>query len=756
MSSPSFMVFPFHVSSSSMSHPRQDFGRDIVGRVSAARAWHRAGARSEMRTGRSMAHDLETARHRLDPLIAPRSVALVGASERNHFAGLAMRALRGVGYAGPLHLVNPKAAPAFGLSAVARCSDIDAEVEAAYLCVPQGAVLDAAHDAIDAGIRNLIVVSGGFAEVGGEGVALEAQLAALSRDRGVRMLGPNCLGFRNNLASVALGSIPFIEQTTRPTIALVAASGSVASSVINYGIQQGIGFTHVIATGNEMDVTIADLIDYLTEIDEVLAIAVFIEGVKDPERFIAAAEKARAMHKPIVALKVGSAAATAAVAAAHTGAMVGDDCVFDAVCDRLGIVRVDTIEGLVNTAATIAATGPIARPGVTLVSMSGGVCEIASDYGAARGVAFPQFAEDTRAELAGQISVLGQMHNPLDLTGAAVRDEHLWATVPEIIARDPAIGLTLIAWNVPQVAEPSMPNTLDLIGKTVQNLATPALIVNNVEQPVNEYGRAYLASHGQLFSPPGLAHALDAVRGLWWWSSRLDRPAFAVSVPSDIKARPANERETLSHLSDYGVPVVPTRVARNADEAVAAAREIGGPVALKILSGQIAHKSEVGGVALNLLGDQAVASAYRAMMVAVAERAPGAVIEGVLVSPMRANGIELLVGIARDPQWGLVAAVGLGGFWVEALADTALMLLPATREDIVTALRSLRGFKMLDGYRGLPEADLEAVADAVVRIGDAALALGDDLAALEVNPLFVAGSHVEALDALAVFDGNTP
>ena len=452
-------------------------------------------------------------------------------------------------------------------------------------------------------------------------------------------------------------------------------------------------------------------------------------------------------------LKVGRAETTAAVAAAHTGAMVGDDRVFDAVCDRYGIVRVDTIESLVNTAATIAATGPIDRPGVALVSISGGVCEIASDYGAARGVSFPQFAPSTRTLLAGQISPLGQMHNPLDVTGAAVRDERMWATVPDIVAKDPAIGLTLICWDVPDVAEPSMAGTVGLIGEVVQKLATPALIVNNVERPLNEHGRAYLSANNQQFSPPGLAHALDAAGRLWWWSQRL-APRLPPSGPANIAtARLANECETLAHLASFGVPVVPMRVTANADEAVTAARTIDGPVVLKILSKDIAHKSEVGGVALDLCGDEAVAAAHSVIMTSLEKNAPNAAIEGVLVAPMRSGGIELFVGIARDPQWGLVCAIGLGGFWVEALADTALTLLPASREDIVAALRSLRGYRMLEGYRGLPAADLEAVAEAVMHIGEAAMALGDGLAALEVNPLLVCGSEVEALDALAVYSG---
>jgi acyl-CoA synthetase (NDP forming) len=693
--------------------------------------------------------------HRLNGLIAPRSVALVGASERNHFSNLAMRALKGLNFAGPLHLVNRSAAPAYGLTAVARCSEIDEPPDAAFLCVPQSSLIDTAREAIEAGIRNLVVISGGFAETGAEGAALEAELKALCRANGVRALGPNCLGFRNNLANVALGSMPFIEQQVQPSIALVSASGSVAVSVLHYGIPQGAGFTHAVTTGNEMDVTIADVIDYFAGIDAVRAIALFVEGVKDPDAFIAAAEKARAMGKPLVALKVGAAETTAAVAAAHTGAMVGDDRVFDAVCDRYGIVRVDTIEMLVNTSAILAATGPIERPGVALVSISGGVCEIASDYGAAHGVSFPQFAESTRAELAGKISALGQMHNPLDLTGAVVRDVHLWSSITDIVARDPAVGLTMICWDIPAVAEPSMPDTLACIGEAAQRLATPALIVNNVERPINEHGRAWLTAHNLRFSPPGLAHALDAAGRLWWWSERLGHEVpQRGSAGTPTLVRPSNEQETLAHLAVHGVPVVPMRIASSVGKAVAAAREIGGPVALKVLSPDIAHKSEAGGVALGLRGDDAVASAHATMMATVAERAPHAKIEGVLVAPMRSGGLELLVGVARDPQWGLVCAVGLGGFWVEALADTALVLLPAAREDVVRALRSLRCAKMLEGYRGLPAADLDAVADTVVRIGEAAMALGNDLAALEVNPLFVAGSQIEVLDALAVFDGE--
>ena len=678
---------------------------------------------------------------------------MVGASERNHYTQLAMRAADAIGFDGRLHLVNRRGIEAFGRQTATSCAAIGEPVDAAYLCVPVDGVLEAAEEAIAAGIRNLVVLAGGFAELPGVGVAREAALAELCARSGARVLGPNCLGFRNMLARVAIGSIPYVAQPVEARIAIVSASGSVATQIANYGIQQGTGFTHVIATGNEMNVSTADLIDYLVELPEVQAITLFVETVKDAAAFAAAAEKARAAKKPIVALKAGAAEATAAVAAAHTGAVVGDDRVFDAACERLAVVRVPTVEALVNTAATIAATGPLTRPGVAFVSISGGICEIASDVAETAGVSFPVFSPETCAELGAMLSDLGQMHNPLDLTGAAVRDETMWKTVPEIASRDPGIGLTLLNWDVPAFAEPPMANTVRMIGEALAEATSPALMIGNFARPVNEHGSAFKARHGLDYTLPGIGEGLGAVGRLAWWSERMQRPPLPSARPiATTGARPHDERQALAFLARHGVPVVPQAVATTADEAARIARDIGGPVALKILSPDIAHKSEVGGVALSLEGDTAVETAFRTISDIVAMHVPDAVIEGVLVAPMRSGGLELLVGVARDPIWGPVLAVGLGGVWVEVLKDTALCLLPAPHEEIVRALRSLRAAQLFDGYRGQPAVDLDRLADVIARIGEAAIALGPDCAALEVNPLYVRGEHIEALDALAVWE----
>lgn len=691
--------------------------------------------------------------HRLHQLIAPKSVVLVGASERNHFAVLAMNAIDKVGFEGELYLVNRKGAAAFGRPAATSCREIGEDIDTAYLCLPAEAALAAAEDAIEAGIRNLVIVSAGFAEIGGQGAELEQQLKQLCAPSGTRVLGPNCLGFRNHLAKVALGSIPFPEQRVPGTIAVVSVSGSLATQAIRYGVQQGIGITHTIATGNEMNISIADLVDYLVDIPEVRAIALFIESIRDPEQFARAAQRAHAARKPIVAIKAGASETTAAIASAHTGAAVGDDRVFDTVCDRLAIVRVKTIEELINTAATLAATGPIERPGAAFISISGGVCEIASDCADDLGVSFPQFSAETRGKLAGRISELGQMLNPMDLTGIAIREESMWQTIPEVVARDPQIGLTLLNWDVPQFAEPPMANTLRIIGECIASSSEQMLMIDNLARPVNDHGLAYMQQYGMAYTLPGLAEGLSAVGKLAWWSERVKRDfqPLDFSQASPPKVKPENEKRALEHLAAHNVPVIPQLLAQSAEEAATHAQSIGGPVALKVLSPDITHKTEAGGVKLDAQGGVAAARAYDAIMKSVRSHSPHAHIAGVLIAPMRSGGLELLVGVARDPVWGPVLAVGLGGVWTEALGDTALCLLPASPDQIVRALQTLRAASLFDGYRGSEPVDIAELSAIIARIGDAALALGPELAALEVNPLHVRGNHIEALDALAVW-----
>jgi acyl-CoA synthetase (NDP forming) len=489
------------------------------------------------------------------------------------------------------------------------------------------------------------------------------------------------------------------------------------------------------------------------------SIAVFIEAVRDVASFRAGAERARAAGKPVVVLKIGRSAATAKSAQAHTGALVGDDRVFDAVCQSLNILRVDSIEEMVVTAELIARTGVLRGDGVGFSSISGGICEILGDRAESVGIRLPEPSPATVQRLQAALPDFGTPHNPLDTTGAIILDPKLMGETTRILLEEPRFDLLGVAFDVPisqqQERSYSRPG-LEAIQQACDAGGIPALILSHTAQSLTDHARGTVEALGLNYFPCGLELAVPAIGRAVAWSRAMRetqaRPAAAAAPqPAAPAERPEGERALLQALGRCGVPVIPQALARNAQEAATAAAACGCPVAIKIASPDIAHKTEVGGVALNIATPEAAAAACDAMLAAVARQAPGARIDGVVVSPMRAPGVELLVGVRSDPLWGPVLALGLGGVWVEILKDTQLRLLPATEDDVLDMLGRLKGRALLDGYRGTPAVDRRAVARAVVAIAQAAQALGPQLDTLEINPLRAGPDGAEALDALAVW-----
>jgi acetate---CoA ligase (ADP-forming) len=427
------------------------------------------------------------------------------------------------------------------------------------------------------------------------------------------------------------------------------------------------------------------------------------------------------------------------------------------VCRQFGIVRVDSIEDLLFTADVITRTGVMHGDGIGLVSISGGACEIFSDRASIKKLPIPPLSEGATAELRAALPAFGTPHNPLDITGGAVLQPELFEQGLRILGAQPELSAVACLFDVPTTEESATEFTLMAlkhIGAGLKAAPIPALMISHTVKPTTDTAWRVLQETGLPYVGCGIHHGANALANAFWWSEQVRRgitPAVA-RPPAVAGALPAAERATLAFLASHGVLVIPTELATDADQAVAAARRIGGKVVLKIASDDIQHKSDIGGVALNLEGDQAVAEAYRRVRAAAPA---GARVDGVLVAPMRSGGLELFVGCTRDAQWGPVIAVGLGGVWVEVLQDVALRPLPVAPAEVRRMLTELRGAKLLAGARGIPAADLDAVAAAVAAVGDAALALGTGLDALEVNPLWVRGSHVEALDALTTGASNT-
>ena len=699
---------------------------------------------------------------RLTTLFRPRSVALVGASDKSTFSLLAYRNLVEFGFADRTYLVNRRGATTHGQPAAPSCAAIGEPVDVAYLMVPQAATLEALHDAAAAGIRNACVLSSGYAETGDAGRAAQAELAATAAALDMVVLGPNHLGFANFTDGVPVTSVPGLPREGGP-VALLSQSGASSSAMLDFASMANVGLSYMVTLGNEAMITAGHVLDFLVDDPATRAVAIFMETVRQPEVFRRAARRAAEADKAVVVLKAGSSALSARTAVAHTGALVGDDRVAGSVFADLGVIRVDSIEDMLITAGAAAALGRLDRPGIGIVSISGGACDIVADRAEDFGAALPELAAPTRDALAEIMPAYGTVQNPLDVTGAAVIDPTIFTRAIEAMSADPSIGVVGVINALPWI-DSGRPYHgqmfVDAIGAGMQAASCPTAYINQVMQPVTGYTRASMAQGQVRYVIPGLRQAMVALRNLAWWSevTRAQATGHAakavppVPVPAPDERRGQwSELQARRLLSDAGLPVVPGRVATSADEAVKAAAEIGGSLAVKIVCAEIVHKSDLGAVRLGVPADEsAVREAYRAVTAAATAARRTATAE-VLISPMRTGGTELLVGVLRDPVWGPVLAVAIGGIFVEILQDSALAPLPVTPAQARRMLGTLRGRALLDGARGAPPADLAALSAVIARIGDLALALGDELESLEVNPLWVDGATIEALDAVVTW-----
>lgn len=692
-------------------------------------------------------------RHPLDRLFRPRSVVLVGASENSAWSQLIHGNLVQMAYPGAIYLVNKRGAAAHGQDAVTSCTLLPAIPDLAYIFVPTEAVADALHDVAAAGIRHVMILSSGFGEAGAKGAALQHNMVDIAQANGIRFMGPNSLGFINYADAIAVSPFPVEKDYVPGTLGIVSQSGATTNVIAGFAQQQGIGLSYAIATGNEADVGTAEVVDFLVADPATSVIVIFAETIGDMAGFRAVAQQANAAGKPLIVLKVGRTELATQLAQAHTGSVTGDDRVFDAVCLQDNIIRVDTIEELVVTAGILCHTGPI-EGSLGIISISGGACEIVADTADTVGLPLPAFAPETNAGLREMLPDFGSVYNPLDVTGAAVRDPSLFERILTLLAHDPAIGLTACIYDLPRGPDDfDNAQALACIGRGLAAGQKPGLLINQSLRPVSAHSRAVMARNGIAAVTGGLDHAVRGLAHAVRWSRNRDSgdKSEAVRRPVSSGARPQSELEALAYLSKQGVPVIPHRLVLAAGEAIDAWQAMGSPVVLKIASPAILHKSDFGGVCLNLNDAAAIEEAFDGIIAAARVAYPDAPIDGCLIAPMRSDGIEMFVGTART-AWGPAIVTGLGGIWIEALDDTSLRLLPITRQDARDMLDALKARRILGGYRGGQAVDLDALADAIVAIGDAALALGPDLVALEVNPLRVHGSRIEALDALPIWD----
>lgn len=517
-----------------------------------------------------MAHDttprIRPTKSAMESLLRPERIALVGASDKNLFSRRAFAQHSRLVGAREITLVNPRTEVVHGVPTVRSCQDIDGGIDCAFLLTPQRATADALRDAAAGGARAAAVLSQGWAEEGPDGKRQQEELVQLARDLGVTLLGPNHLGFANLWDRIAMCALGLDMPLEPGPFALITQSGAVGSSLVGYAARNDARFSFVVTTGNESMVTVADVVDYVVDDPNTKAIGIFAETVRDPELFRSAARRAADLGKAIVILKVGSSELAAETAKAHTGALVGDDRVIDAVLRQEGVIRVRSVEDLIGTGMLAAHTGPLSAPGVAVMSVSGGACDLIADQGDAAGLPLPAISSTTAAQLTEVLPPSAHPQNPLDVTGAAATRPEVWEGSYRALAAEPAIGLIGAVTSLPTDGEPQRVDTFRAVGEAIRATGVPGVIMPQIDQPQSEAVRDAKIDTGIQIVMPGVERFVRAAAGLSRWSewlmTRKDAGApQSRAVTVDLPEGTLSEQDARDALSSSGIDFVPAILA---------------------------------------------------------------------------------------------------------------------------------------------------------------------------------------------------
>ena len=685
----------------------------------------------------------------LQPLLAPNSIAIVGASDDpTRIGGRPLHFLKEAGFAGEIYPVNARRERVQGLPAYRDLAAIGKPVDLVIVATPAAAVLDVMRSAAVVEARAAVLFSSGFAELGEAGQAMQEEVLALAQTAGIRVLGPNALGLYCAESRAAASFSSLFEQglPRRGNVAVVSQSGAFAVHLAYLALERRLGFSHWITTGNEADLAVHDFIGALADAAEVSVIAVYLEGARDGRALVSAIARARRNGKRVVVMKVGRSALGEKAAQSHTASLAGDDVVFEVAIREAGASRCDRIEGFLNAIYTLAKASPIAGDRLGLLTVSGGVGVLMADAAAETGFELPPLPPDRQARLR-QICPFGSPANPVDVTAQAMNDMSLVTThMREMFAAgqfDAGVAF-FMNWlksvHLAPALEAALAEAVD------DEPAVPLAIVGNVAE---ETRKALEAKGFLVFEDPSSAIEALAILREQSQAPAEPQPSGKTVPAGDVLAERYNEAEAAGLLAAHGIPFPKLTACSTPGEAADAVHAIGGPAVLKILSPDIMHKSDLGGVRIGIPPSAAETEAA-AMLAEVAVSCPTARIEGMLVAPMVEGVADIIVGARRDPAFGPVVMVGLGGVFAEIFADTATRLAPVTIAEATGMLQSLKGWPLLNGARGRPAADIEALAEVIVNLSRFAAEHAEGVEAVELNPVSVGaqGRGAFALDAV--------
>jgi len=692
-----------------------------------------------------------------EPLFAPRAIAVIGASkDLTRISGQPIKALKAAGFTKSLYLVNPKYPELHGLKCYPTAQSIGAPVDLAIVAVPAPAVPDAIRDCGAAGIKFAVVLTAGFRETGGAGVALEADLKRVARESGVRVIGPNCQGMVAVPSRVwaCFGSISEEIDLREGDVSCVFQSGGFGYAIVNLAELQGVGFRNCISSGNETDLTTPELLEaFLDDPGTNLAFAV-MEGTPDARRLLSVGRKALETGKPVLIWKSANTAAGAKAAASHTANMTGRADLFRAAFRQSGLIEVDDVEPIVDIAKLVAQGRRAKGRRIGALSISGGSGIVFADRCVREGLTLPPFSPATVAALRKIIPAFGSSENPADVTAGVFNDMGLLTNTLEIVLKDDGIDqLTIMLASIPGAPAE---RAAEAIAAAAAKTDKPVHVAWSGRRSKSEAAYRILeaARIPVIPTPVRLAQAAAVLARFEEDRTRLGkRPLPPTPKPKATKlpkgAATLSETESKAILAGFGIPLTHEVMVPDGGNFIAKLAKLTPPFAVKVVSRDIAHKSDVGGVKLGIRDVIGVEDAAQEVIANARRAKPSAAIDGVIVSEM-ASGLEVLIGVINDPSFGPTVALGLGGVLTEVLRDVTYRIAPFGLDEARDMIAELKGARLFAGYRGQPAANTEALAKMLVQVSGLAMALEDRLAEMDINPVFVGPKGAVAADALIV------
>jgi acyl-CoA synthetase (NDP forming) len=689
-------------------------------------------------------------------MMSPRSAAIIGMSTREGTAGhTVLRNFKVNGFDGPITLIGRTAGIVEGLPISTDIADLPVDTDIVVLTLPGAGVVEALRACAERRAGTVVVFASGFAEVGADARSEQDEIGALAAEKGLGILGPNCIGYASYVSKflvsfTGVNEIPRIGASVDDAVGIISQSGGLGNHFRLALDARGVPIAYNISTGNEADLDLADFCDFMIEDPHVRVILIYAEHIRRPMAFLRAARRASEAGKPVVMLHTGRGIRSREAAQSHTGALSGDYAIMKAKVEDAGVVLVNSMDELVDVTEVFAHYPRQSAPGLGILTFSGAFCGIAHDFCEDIGVTIPAMSLEIADELRPHMPAYIAPRNPLDLGTQPIWQPELVGHGLSALLKDSDIGG--VAISIP-AGSPAKANAyIEHICKARHASAKPLILAMLGGATPLPSSFVDAARANKII----LTRSSDAMlRAMAHVLRRRQARTIPMQGPKSTSARIASgtlpEWKGKDLLAKAGLQVPPGRLVKTVEEALTVANEIGYPVVLKAQAAALAHKTEAGGVVLNLRDEAALSQGWQTLLANVDRAKPGLVLDGVLVEAMVDRGVELVVGARRDPQWGPVLLVGLGGVFVEIFGDAKLLPAEVERADIISALESLKGAALLHGFRGSPVADIEAAADAAQRIG-ALMELHPEIVEIDVNPLMIhsAGRGATALDALIV------